>query len=58
MAKTEPGAVLYEIRKDGVTCCHSYLENCGYSTQTLREMLAAGFELYIDGKKAKRTKKG
>lgn len=57
MAKTEPGAVLYEIRKGGVTCCRSYLENCGYSTQTLREMLAAGFELYIDGKKAKRVRK-
>ena len=57
MTKTVSGAVLYEIRKGGVTCCRSYLENCGYSTQTLREMLAAGFELYIDGKKAKRGRK-
>ena len=57
MATTETGTVLYEIRKGGVTCCRSCLENCGYSTQTLREMLAAGFELYIDGKKAKRPKK-
>jgi hypothetical protein len=54
MAKTETGPVLYEIRKGGVVCCQSYLENCGYSSQTLREMMAAGFELYANGKKVPR----
>ena len=54
MAKTEPGPVLYEVRRDGVTCCQSYLENCGYSTQTVKDLLAAGFELYAGGKKVKR----
>ena len=51
------GGVLYEIRKDGVVCCHSYLENCGYSSQTIKEMQAAGFELYADGKKVKPRRK-
>lgn len=54
MAKTEPGPVLYEIRKGGVICCQSYLENCGYSSQTIKEMQTAGFELYADGKKVRR----
>lgn len=58
MAKTDTGAVLYEIRRNGVTYCQSYLENCGYSPQTLREMQVAGFELYANGKKVKRRGKG
>ena len=49
--------VLYEIRKDGVVCCHSHLENCGHSSQTIKEMQAAGFELYADGKKVKTRRK-
>ena len=49
---------LYEIRRDGVTHCHSSMENCGYSPQTIKEMQVAGFDLYIDGKKAKRRGKG
>jgi len=51
-ATAQPGGgVLYEIRKGGVVCCQSYPENCGYSSQTIKEMLVAGFELYADGKK-------
>lgn len=48
------GAVRYEIRKDGVVCCASYLPLCGYSPQTIKEMQAAGFELYAGGKKVRR----
>lgn len=55
-SKDTSGAVQYEIRKDGVVCCASSLPYCGYSPQTLKEMQAAGFELYADGKKVKRVK--
>lgn len=48
------GAVLYEIRKGGVTCCASYLPMAGYDKQTIKEMLEAGYELYADGKRVKR----
>lgn len=48
------GAVLYEIRKNGVTCCASYLPMAGYDKQTIKEMLEAGYELYADGKRVKR----
>lgn len=56
MAQNEEtsGAVRYEIRKDGVVCCASYLPLCGYSPQIIKEMQAAGFELYADGKKVKK----
>lgn len=53
---TEAGAVKYEIRKDGVVCCSSFLPLCGYSPQLIKQMQAAGFELYADGKKVKRGK--
>lgn len=58
-ANAQPGggAVLYEIRKDGVVCCASSLPYCGYSPQIIKEMQAAGFELYADGKKVKNTRK-
>lgn len=48
------GAVLYEIRKDGVTCCQSYLPLGGFDLQTIEEMQRQGFELYADGKLARR----
>lgn len=48
------GAVLYEIRKNGIVCCASYLPLCGYDPQTIKEMRAAGFELYAAGKKVRR----
>lgn len=48
------GAVLYEIRKNGITCCASYLPMAGYDRQTIKEMQAAGYELYADGKRVKR----
>lgn len=56
MAQNEEtsGAVRYEIRKNGVVCCASYLPLCGYTPQTIKEMQAAGFELYADGKKIKK----
>lgn len=55
-SKDTSGAVRYEIRKNGVVCCASYLPLCGYDPQTIKEMQAAGFELYADGKKVKRAK--
>ncbi len=48
------GAVRYEIRKGGVVCCASYLPLCGYDQQTIKEMRAAGYELYADDKKVRR----
>lgn len=55
-SKEPTGMVRYEIRKDGVVCCASSLPLCGYSPKTLKEMQAAGFELYADSKKVKRGK--
>lgn len=46
----------YTLVKDGVVCCASSLPNCGYSTEMLKELQAAGFELYEDGQKVKRKK--
>lgn len=51
---TGGGAVLYEIRKDGVTCCQSYLPLGGFDLQTIEEMQRQGFELYADGKLVRR----
>lgn len=50
------GGHVYEIRKAGVVCCSSSLPDCGYTTQQLKELRAAGFDLYEDGKRVKRTK--
>ena len=49
------GGPVYTLRKNGVICCSSSLPGCGYNAQELRELKAAGFELYEDGKKAKRA---
>lgn len=54
---TQPGGgPVYEIRKAGVVCCSSSLPDCGYTAQQLKELRAAGFDLYEDGKKVKRCK--
>lgn len=50
------GGPVYTLQKDGVVCCTSSLPNCGYSTEMLKELRAAGFELYQDGCKVKRGK--
>ena len=50
------GGPVYQIRKNGVVCCESSLEGCGYSDEMLKDLRAAGFELYADGKKVKRGK--
>lgn len=44
----------YEIRRGGLTVCQSSLERCGYSKKLLREMIAAGYGYYVDGKRAKK----
>lgn len=54
-APAQPGGgPVYTIRKDGVICVESSLPACGYSAQELKELAAAGYELYKDGKKVKR----
>lgn len=54
---TQPGGgPVYSLRKDGIICCQSTILNCGYNAETMKELRAAGYELYIDGKKAKRAK--
>lgn len=47
------GGSVYTIRKDGVDCVESDLPDCGYSTQELKTLAAAGYELYKDGKKVR-----
>lgn len=54
-ATAQPGGgPVYTIRKNGVDIVESSLPGCGYSAQELKELAAAGFELYQDGKKVKR----
>lgn len=44
----------YEIRRDGSTVCRSSIPRCGYPAKLLREMIAAGFRYYVDGKLQRR----
>lgn len=46
---------MYEIRRDGVTVCSSTMPRCGYSAKTIREMIAAGYRYYADGKMQKKV---
>ena len=56
-APTQPGGgPVYSLRKNGVVCCQSSLADCGYSAGMLKELRAAGYELYRDGKKVWRSK--
>lgn len=50
------GGPVYSLRRDGVVCCQSSLADCGYSAGMLKELRAAGYELYRDGKKVWRGK--
>lgn len=55
--KAQPcGGHVYTLEKDGVVCCTSSLPDCGYSSEMLKELRAAGFELYEDGRKVKKGK--
>ena len=55
--KAQPcGGHVYTLEKDCVVCCTSSLPDCGYSTEMLKELRAAGFELYEDGRKVKKGK--
>jgi hypothetical protein len=55
--KAQPGGWhIYTLEKDGVICCRSSLPGCGYSTEMLKELHSAGFELYEDGRKVKKGK--
>lgn len=54
-ATAQPGGgAVYTLRKNGIVCVTSTIPGCGYSTQELKELASAGFELYKDGKKSKR----
>ena len=56
-ATAQPGGgPVYEIRKACVVCCSSSLPDCGYSAKELKELRAAGFDLYEDGKKVKKSR--
>jgi hypothetical protein len=50
------GGPAYTLRKDGVDCVRSSLPGCGYTAQELKSLAAAGYELFLDGKKVKRGK--
>ena len=50
------GGPVYTIRKGGTICVQSTLPGCGYSDKDLKELRAAGFELYEDGKKVNRRR--
>lgn len=41
---------IHEIRKDGKTMMSWQNPSCGYSPETLKNMKANGYRLYIDGK--------
>lgn len=47
------GGPVYTLRKGGIICVSSSIPGCGYSTQELKELRAAGYALYIDGKRQK-----
>lgn len=47
---------VYTLRKGGVVCVTSHAPDCGYSTQELKELRAAGYILYCDGKRVQNTK--
>lgn len=51
-----PDGSTYTLRKGGKICVTSSIPDLGYSSQELRQLKAAGYELYIDGKKAKKSK--
>lgn len=54
---TQPGGGhVYTLHKDGVVCVASSLPGCGYSTQELKSLAAAGYELCKDGKPVRRGK--
>lgn len=50
------GGYIYTICKDGVICAASNIPGCGYSTQELKELRAAGFEILEYGRKVKKGK--
>ena len=41
----------YEVRKDGRTYMGTDHENCRYPPETEASMQAAGYDIYIDGKR-------
>ena len=50
------GGPVYTLVKDGVICCQSKLEDCGYTAGMLQELRNTGYELYRDGKALWRPK--
>jgi len=52
----KPDGVTYTIRKDGKIIVSSSIPACGYSTDELKSLRAAGYDLYEGSKKVKITK--
>lgn len=50
------GDMIYTIRKGGKVYVRSSIPACGYSADELRQLREKGFELYENGKKAKKSK--
>lgn len=48
------GGPVYTLHKNGVLCVTSTIPGCGHSTQELKQLAAAGYELRKDGKKVRR----
>ncbi len=46
----------YEVRKDGRTYMHAEHKNGCYPPETEASMQAAGYDIYIDGKKQPKRK--
>lgn len=56
-AAVKPDGKTYTIRKGGKIIVQSSLPDCGYSKDELKSLRSAGFELYVDGKRAARKPK-
>lgn len=48
----------YEVRKDGQVYMSATHESCRYPPAVEAGILAAGFDIYIDGKRQKKIKSG
>lgn len=47
---------VYTLRKGGKVCVTSSLPDLGYSSQELKELRAAGYHVYCDGKRVQGQK--
>ena len=50
--------MIYQVRKDGQIFMETTSEKCRYSPSIEASMQAAGYEIYIDGKRLKKIQPG